>query len=77
MKNLLALNISASSNTNSIKWFLVSTLLSQKHGALSKEVILSSVYVQLKHISDILFSLWLSPTGMLSCKRHSCLLFKC
>lgn len=37
MKNLLALNISASSNTNSTKWFLVSTLLSQKHGALSEK----------------------------------------
>lgn len=35
-----------------------------------KNVILSSVYVQLKHISDILFSVWLSPTGMLSCERH-------
>lgn len=41
MKNLLALNISANSNANSnansSKWFMVSTLLSQKHETLSEK----------------------------------------
>lgn len=64
MKDSLALNISASGS-----WYLLCLARSTKHKA--KNIILSTVYVQLKHILGLLLPVWLSPTGTLSHKRHT------
>lgn len=64
MKDSLALNILASGS-----WYPLCLARSTKY--LVKNIILSSVYVQLKHILAPLLSVWLSPTGTLSHKRHT------
>lgn len=69
-KNLLALDISASGDANSSKWFVVSTLLSRSTEHLVKSIVPSSVYIQLEYVLAILFSVWLTPTGTPLCKRH-------
>lgn len=64
MKDALALNISASGS-----WYPLCLARGTKH--LVKNIIFSSVYVQLKHILALLLSVWLSPTGTLSHKRRT------